>query len=289
MPRNSVGLRTALGPIQHFTKPEGNHSTGGFFNSPKQDKGVFLWVICGVNIRDTLFLFSMEVVNAPDRQGPFKFSFIGSTMIMVQNSTAPPMEWQPQYFQLPFTDPNLNFNTAVSITNGFMYVLGSRNTTEGVLMRVPLADMVPGSYCVSSGLAACAQFLVEENTWGAMQSQSNLQVMVPNVPSETTLTYNSVIRKWMFLEIPFAGNQVFLRSADMIWGPYSAPQPIYDIPKPFNESDKFFCYAVKVHEELGSEADFVWTFMSNSWNISDLDDALQIYVPKFISTKITIE
>jgi hypothetical protein len=93
-------------------------------------------------------------------------------------------------------------------------------------------------------------------------------------------------------------------------GPFSAPQPIYEIPPPLNNTKLFFCYAPKgtashaavprvcsrmssstVHDELVDAVDadhFVWTYVCNSFNINDLIDQPAAYVPTFVVTKITL-
>lgn len=95
------------------------------------------------------------------------------------------------------------------------------------------------------------------------------------------------------------GTNIFARTAAAPEGPWPAnePSPVLRIPPPFNDVDKFFCYAVRVHPCLsyllaaGEEAEtsettgpgLVFTFTSNAHHAHLLFDpgCATVYTPVF--------
>jgi hypothetical protein len=68
-----------------------------------------------------------------------------------------------------------------------------------------------------------------------------------------------------------------------ILGPWSPWRVIYDIPKPYNNTKLFFCYAPKSHPELallGNE--LIVSYANNALQVKDLNDDLFIYVPQML-------
>ena len=289
MPRNSVAWRLPGPPgppLAHFWRPADANQTGGFFNSARQSEGNFLWALTGACVNDTLFLLASEVRNAPFKPAPFQFEILASTLIVVPHysAAASPLDWKSTQHSLSFTNRHLQFGMATSVSDGYLYLLGMRNQSDGVMMRVPLGEL---ESCAASGLDSCAQFRSGGNWTRSFPGLDHLDTVIPNTPPETTITWNALLQKWILLDIPYLSKEIFVRLADSIDGPYSERLSIFTIPAPFNNSALFFCYAPKMHAQLAaSDKELIFTFMSNAFNISELSNHTSIYVPQFVQTTI---
>jgi hypothetical protein len=123
MPRNSVGVWTTnMASVAHYWRPEGANQTGGFFNSPLQSEGNFLWVMCGAAAEQTLYLFAAEVRNT---KTGLHFAIASTTLVVVEHAAREPLLWKPKYIPLRFTNAQLQFASAATISNGYLHVLGS--------------------------------------------------------------------------------------------------------------------------------------------------------------------
>lgn len=283
MPRNSIGtLRKGDKSMSHFWRPEGDNQTGGFFNSTNQSDGQFMWPLVGSMVGQDMFLFAAEVRNT---NTGLHFEIVATTLIVVKDAltTANPLEWRYEQLLLPWSSNLIAFSSAAVTHDGYLYVLGSVNSPgdlpTGVMMRAPVSSLL--------NCPLCFEFLSVSSTWiPSFTSASELQIVCDNVPSETTLTYMKPIG-WFFLQIPYLETRIYLRRATSIVGPYSTdPIAIYDIPAPFNDTKKFFCYAPKVHEEFGNGTSFVFTYLCNSFDINDLIIYTNVYVPTFLRTVV---
>ncbi len=277
MPRNSVGVwRAASGPISHVWRPEGEHETGGFFNSTQD--GNFLWVMVGAAVDRTLYAFAAEVRNG---EGPLGFALLSTTLIVVEDATLDPLHWRTTQIGLPFTNSVLQFSSAALVHGDYLYVLGS-NATQGVMLRVAVAKLAA---CAVAQFADCAEFLLRTDAnpvWGPLSDQPLASVM-ENVPSETTISWCPMLNCWILLQIPFAASAITLHTSPNLWGPFvPLVQRLYDIPAPFNNAKLFFSYAPKVHVELSSASRLVFTYVTNAYNVTDLIAYTSVYVPQFI-------
>ncbi len=76
--------------------------------------------------------------------------------------------------------------------------------------------------------------------------------------------------------------------ADQLTGPWSEWYPIYDVPAPYNNTKKVFCYALKRHAEFERASnELVLTYMSNTYDVNDLKTMLDVYVPQIVRVKIS--
>lgn len=86
----------------------------------------------------------------------------------------------------------------------------------------------------------------------------------------------------------FGGTQILISVADELTGPWSDWYPIYDVPVPYNNTKQVFCYALKRHPEFEHASnELVLTFMSNTYDVNDLNKMLNVYVPQIVRVKIS--
>lgn len=286
MPRNSIGwLEKGSNRIVHYWRPEGANETGGFFNSKLEGRGNFLWPLVGSMGGDgsSMYVFASEVHNT---NTGLHFEIVGTTLIVVDRAlTTNPMEWNYRYVPLPWTNNNVSFTSSCTATaDGYLYVMGS---VAGLAGPFPAGVMMRASLALLTKCPSCFEFWSTSSSWiSSFSSTSQLQVVCDNVPTETTLTFLKSVG-WFFLQIPYMDTRIYIRRAASIVGPFAAPEVIYDIPAPFNDTTKFYCYAPKVHVEFDSGPNsFVFTYICNSIKVDDLKTYTNVYVPTFLRTKI---
>eukprot|EP00936_MAST-01D_sp_MAST-1D-sp1_P002204 g2204.t1 len=196
----------------------------------------------------------------------------------------------------------------------FLYLLGRDHAAGGwlgVLARVPLAAVLGGP----SAWAGALQF------WGADQGTPGSALAAPSwrplpdsdhggvrglrlatifdaAPPETSLYWSPAMQRWTVMSIPFGSNQLQMRWATRLIGPWSAPTTIYTIPPPWSLSP-VFTYSPKMHPELvhtpaeravrtNRSSEMVVTFMSNSMNASFVQAHTEVYVPQAVRVSVTV-
>ena len=202
----------------------------------------------------------------------------------------------------------------------WVYMLGERNLPQGscnvpqavLLMKVPIAGI---AHCNTS----LAQYLVcddancTNSTWSTSAPGNATQYypLFPEALPESTIYYHPGLELWLMPCIPFLSSSIQLWYAESIEGPWllhpqvctksvvnnnlplariflTLPKPLLEIPAPWSDS-YFFSYAPKLHPTLpwaapsGTQAGLPFTFVSNSFNTSDLflPGMEQVYVPQW--------
>lgn len=78
-------------------------------------------------------------------------------------------------------------------------------------------------------------------------------------------------------------------------GPFEGRRTLFTIPAPWNNiHGGVFCYAPKYHSELSTsdsaseEEQWVLSFMSNTFELSELLNMTSVYVPQFVRIKLAM-
>eukprot|EP01124_Arcella_intermedia_P033569 TRINITY_DN8078_c0_g2_i1.p1 TRINITY_DN8078_c0_g2~~TRINITY_DN8078_c0_g2_i1.p1 ORF type:complete len:178 (-),score=31.19 TRINITY_DN8078_c0_g2_i1:61-594(-) len=163
--------------------------------------------------------------------------------------------------------------------DGYIYLLGSKGngiSSHQVLSRIPRSALARLDFDQM-------QYLYEELHWNIYEPTATLASLFSPAVPETSLQYNSALKKWYFLNIPFLSNEVQILLSERIEGPYSRPVVIYRIPDGY---PGVFFYAAKSHVELArDEKELVLSYMSNG-SLEDLWLHLDVYVPQIIRVSI---
>lgn len=293
MPRNSVALVTQKNnKVIRSSQSQEPNDTGGFFTSlhPGQQ---WLWPTAlsyHSSMDELSFFCSVVETNTNHSHGAFGFNIVSSNRISVKHPSSSDLSsWVLSQHILPFK--RFSFSVASFVSLPYTYVYGrplsprDPNVNSAFLSRT--TDFVHWTILQTNGS------WVEVNH----QSEQNAAQVMKNAPSEMTVTKLSD-QCFVSLMVPMLGDtKVVMRTSPQLWGPWSNDDDddgnvVLKIPMPYNDTKKFFCYACKVHEEMSElgdeEGTLIWTFMSNAYNVTDLNDNVNIYQPVFVRTKYSI-
>eukprot|EP00040_Diaphanoeca_grandis_P023245 m.126115 g.126115 ORF g.126115 m.126115 type:complete len:494 (+) comp29180_c0_seq1:135-1616(+) len=184
-------------------------------------------------------------------------------------------------------------------TTDYLYLLGRFNNKStsaayvGVLARVPALSLLRADDQRWTKI----EFYVEGNAWVHVPPTSSggvgslhLATLFEDAPPETSLQFISALDRWIILNIPFGSPQLSARVAKELTGPWSKEFCIYNIPKPWVDSDLgIFSYSPKLHSEMitgNTSTELILTFMSNG-NITAVNQNTKIYVPQILRASIS--
>jgi hypothetical protein len=282
MPRNSIATLDLPGPRPFsFSIREGKpfDLSVGFFTPPNASE--WYWPLSGVFVQDELFLFTLVV----HEEGGGSLGFgIGKTVVIhVKNPLDDdPFAWKSVTVDVPFTSAELQWAAATSYDEhaGMVYILGMRAQTDAVLARIRADDLV-------SDRLAAMEVLRSDGTFvhASPEAAPGMKMLFNGMVAETSLFWNGVLKQWYVLIIPPFMNQVKIRTASELAGPWSAERNIYAIPAPFVQHNNF-AYAPKAHPELAtSPNEIIWTYNSNA--LDSINPPTPIYIPQVIRTIIS--
>ena len=284
MPRNSVAIVTGATPpsarvryAMRFNASVPADPHRGFF-SPA-DAAHWFWLVSPIALSaDAMVLLGWEM-RATTERGPFAFATVRSVALRVNCSAASPFAWSHSVHALPSANAStLVWGAAAAVHAQFLYVLGAQTLAGGqqraVMARVAERDVARNAW-------HALEALCDDGQWRSPALAAlSLRAVSPAVAPEATLTFVPPIARWVYFMVPFGSTTLHMLSSRNITGPYEQ-QPVFELPPPFNDFPRVFCYAAKVHTEL-SDLDngrlFV-TLMSNTQNIKDLEQMLDVYVP----------
>lgn len=281
--RNSIAIQRGDGPVQYFTTvPDNQCQCLGFFNPPWGGQNSWLWVVSGAMLGDVLHLFGAQVVHGSGEKRAFNFHAVGSVHLSIPSANKlHPREWESTaiYSNVSHTNGTRTFNTAATLFDGKIYILGAMN--EGVFANYAVMSRFDGHQ---------TEYLNESGEWGQFQGWEKLKVLFNGVPPETTITHLESANRFYLLFNPFLGEMFYIRTAEHVWGPWDEPRPLFNVTfPPFNDKKNVFLYALKSHPQLRRNSDIVFSFMSNDRNGPEFkENNIQIYVPKFVSVNITL-
>ena len=287
MPRNSVALRAPNGSLTHFIRASDprNPAHVGFFSPPLPSQ--WYWPTCGVVVAGQLSVLAMRVEPGPPGLFPFQLAgtdvlSLGSVGVLAQD----PLHWPPPAItQLPFTSPNFTLGNAVGVGGGYVYLLaGCGDAARTACM----ARITEGGF-VAGAFEAQLQGYTPSGAWlplATLSPATDLAPLFDFVPSEATLTYHAGLGLWVVLRVnTFLGAAIEGLFAPTPSGPWAAT-PLYTIP-PELLSGGTFCYAGKVHPELGREgvSELLLTYVCNTPSIPQLLNRSNVYIPQLVRVR----
>eukprot|EP01104_Vermistella_antarctica_P002102 TRINITY_DN1225_c0_g5_i1.p1 TRINITY_DN1225_c0_g5~~TRINITY_DN1225_c0_g5_i1.p1 ORF type:complete len:442 (+),score=69.35 TRINITY_DN1225_c0_g5_i1:358-1683(+) len=300
-----------------------NNVSVGFFTP--DIPGSWFWVTAGELAMERLYLFA-QTVRSTNQPGAFGFDVFTTTLIVVENPMDSPNAWEYTYYDLGPLTFNNTLSWAVAAfaddDSESLYVYGRNQDdstamyNDAVLMRFRYENMLLNCFN-----ASCIEYWgVDEPGGHPMWTAAPVRMvsLFSDAPPETTVTYNTFMGAYVTLSIPFLKSEVTIRTATNLTGPWSDAASLYNIPYPFNDTAHgVFCYAPKLHREIdpaptstknvvdndgddrvnihidddgvgtNDDSSFVFSFMSNAYDINYVLNHTQLYVPQFIRVNIT--
>lgn len=288
MPHNSLGLLpanpTPNDTMQHLIRggcsppePYSNQSNG-FFAPPNSSQ--FYWLETGGRDPEgRLHLFAGRY-SQPCAVGCEQH---GTDIITILEEET----WTFTTRELPGWAPSYTWPTGMSIENDGgdkIYFLGSYRASPKVF---PIAFLVKINRAEFGQKEWPSIRFWASERWTPLPDGGvtalSLTPLFEDAPPETSLEYSPLLGSWFCLTIPFASNQLQIRTANLVTGPWSEPRLLYSIPAPWSSWRELgvFSYSPKHHRELAKSGEMIITFMSNA-NITTVENTPGVYIPQAI-------
>ncbi len=249
--------------------------------SPADGRGYF-WLFDGVMTRGKLFLFLAQIEPAGD-SGAFGFRQIGTWLGEVSDPLATPTEWHIAQKKIPFdlhgANENYSFGSAVLVTNGFIYIYGTREIKgtgkQMILARAPEADL---------GNFTAWQFRTHD---GWTTNTTDMADLCGSMASEYSVSWLPALKRYVLICTENGlSEKIMACTAPEPWGPWSAAKVVYRCPEAAQDK-RTFCYSAKAHPMLATMADeLIVTYAANSLEFSQLMNNAQLYWPRFVRVKL---
>ena len=247
---------------------------------PADGRGWF-WIFGATMADGKLFMFLPRLEHTA-ASSAFGFRQLGLTLGEVTNPLAAPTAWQVKQTEISFAkltpEENLNFGSALFVTNGFVYVFGTRSlpkrAQQMILARAPEATLENFSSW---------QFRTGD---GWSTNASDAANLCDHVASEYSVSWLPAARQYVLICTENGlSDKIMLRTAPQPWGPWNLATVIYRCPE-VTWGGKVFCYAAKAHPMLARTPDeLIVTYAANSYAFADLTRDARLYWPRFLRVK----
>jgi hypothetical protein len=247
--------------------------------SPADGRGYY-WLFDGLMADGKLFLFLAQI-EPTDAQGAFGFRQIGIWLGEVANPLAPPTQWHVEQRKIPFAQfgagENYSFGSAGLVTNGWVYLYGTREKKGGgqtkmmILARAPEAE--PADF-------SAWEFRARD---GWTTNAADMAELCGGMATEYSVSWLPALRQYALVCTENGlSEKILLRTAPEPWGPWSAAAVVYRCPE-MKWDKQVFCYAAKAHPMLMAKPDeLIVTYAANSFEFSRLMNNAQLYWPRFV-------
>ncbi|MBT9582861.1 DUF4185 domain-containing protein [bacterium] len=280
--RNSVAIQQGYDPST-ASLTFGWGAKGGepasFF--PDREDGVFYWPGHAILLDRTLLVFLMKVRSAKNELG---FETCGWDAMAISNPADPPEQWRMRLMECEQNDFGVLVGSATIMRQGEdLYALSAQEPGHSIYaVRWPVAQALAGN-------------LTDPSWWSVVQDQPGKwvpQSQLSAKPSplftggavELTVHRDPRLQRWISIQTEgFGAADLAMRSAAELTGPWTPLQKIYHPPE--SNDKRLMIYAGKCHpEQLG--ADWVLTYVANSFSFEHLLATPEIYYPHFLRVRL---
>jgi hypothetical protein len=268
MVNNSVALQSIGGSLRFFYRTNNEGKPASVFQ-PADSTNSFFWPWDGIRTDRGLFVFLMHVRHTAENS-VWGFDVFATTLAFVANPDAPPQDWKITLRNVPFKP----FGWAVLRDSNFIYVYGSDRARGGTfLARAP-----------QGALDDFGQWRFHDNgKW--VEDYRDASPLFAEAPSEGSARWVPGLRRFAVVYSPDIFGDIVMRTAETPAGPWLDRRVIYHCQEG-KRSRSYFCYAGKMHPELGRPDELIVTYAVNSSNFSDLFNDAQLYWPRFVRLKL---
>ena len=243
--------------------------------------------------------FLFHIARQANQPGIWGFESCGSVLATIDHLTETVDRWIVTQHRIPFAidaaahraDPALE-ETAWGMAAwrepprepgepGQLYIYGTRGGPPAKLLlaRAPanaIADFSAWRFYAGAG--------------GWSERPSDAAPIVDGIPSEFSVEAAVLSGRRRFLMIhseTYLGRRIYLRSAELPEGPWTAPIEVYAAPEPQGNA-KYFAYAAKGHLALSPPGELLISYVVNSHDFNLMVQDASIYRPRFLLAPLSM-
>jgi hypothetical protein len=269
----------------------------------------YWWLFDGFVHAGALYLGLLEVRNAPNEEvAGLSFRLVGMRLAKVPNPGDPPSEWR---FETSKLSDSLDAfpGSAMVLEGGYVYFFSfTRFDDRGrprFLSRLKLSRLSP----FPGDLTAELETLVARERWEPGFDPDRAHPLMDDNASEMSVEFDTDLGRWIAIYGSpvqdgsdhetirrLYSDQIFLRYADALEGPWSQRYTIYRIPELESRAESspdpnLVCYAAKGHLAFSSPGEILITYVCNllafdgedSWAILErLSRDMNLYRPRTV-------
>jgi len=225
------------------------------------DKEKWYWPTDGFEYNGRVYVALTEHILDPDGPPGLNFTVSGVVLAIIQNTAEDPGEWTIEYKRLSnnrYASPG----TTIARDGEYLYFFAvlHNGTHDMMITRIPVSSIEDPQGSV--------EYLKKEGKWGKGFNQKDFDINTAKIlfrkgSTEMTVRHHALINKWVAL---YSKNfsEVYVRTADQVWGPWSEEQRIFKMPE-VETIENSLCYAGKEHIQYAGEyqEDQVFTYACN--------------------------
>ncbi len=268
--------------INYFWKNQNTDNPQPYFYSKTENTRY--WPLHGFLHNEKLYIALQQIRNTNDND-IFGFEGVGVDLAVISNPFLNPDKWSITYHNLV---TGKTFFPGISFVkkDSYIYLFTVMDDKEYkknhpmILTRILLDKL--------EDISANIEYLTKDKKWDKNLSADNALIVMEKGSTEMSVRYDENRKKWLavYNKPEFFSNEIILRTAINIEGPWSEPVSIYKIPEMTLSNNNYdkdtFCYAAKEHQQFGSSNNLLITYACNSLSFTKLVNNMNIYVPKSV-------
>lgn len=288
MVHNTLGISTcdAQGNfhLQYVIRHNAKGEAESYFSPSNPEH--WYWAMDGFVHGKDLWVTLLCIRHAPKPQPwAMDFATCGTDLAKVSHLDRDPQQWNVQYYPV-VPDGAKSYPSASAVVSGKYVYLFSLYELDGrplQVTRIPLAGL--------NDPRKNLEYLTADGSWKPGYDPTKAKAIMQPGSTELSVRYHPDLKKWLAITVRPDGfsDQVILRSAADLIGPWSAPKVIYHIPEmmpgPKRDADTF-CYAGKEHPEFESKGQLVFTYVCNTMDVPKLATKYDIYFPRVVQVPL---
>jgi hypothetical protein len=233
------------------------------------------WLQGGFVHAGRLYVGLLEVAPSPPHGTlAIPFRVTGTALAVIDDPAGDPRSWRPRV--LPLSRGADGFPLAALVVQGtHLYLFGFVDREDGrlprFLSRLPLSSLDTAT----PDLPRAIETLGRDGRWLAGLDPAAARIVMEDSATEMSVAFHKPIGKWLALyNYPDVGasfpksrpsDAVYVRTADALEGPWSAPRLAFRIPElaPGAGDPNTGCYAAKEQSQFSRPGSATFTYVCN--------------------------
>ena len=246
------------------------------------DPNHWYWALDGFVANGDLWVTLLCVRHAK-QASPWAMDFetCGSDLAQVSHLDRDPQNWDVTIHPLVADGVKAYPSASTVVDDGYAYLFALYESGSRPLLatRIPIKGL--------DSPQKNLQYLASDGSWKPGFDPAQAKPVMTNGATELSIRYHPDHNEWAAVLLKPEGfsDEVILRTAPDLTGPWTAGTAVYHIPEmqPGPKRDKnVFCYAGKEHPEFESSRDMVFTYVCNTMDVPGLVSNRNIYHPQVI-------